>query len=496
MTIRYVHNDPEASLPVESERTPAEDRPPGRAQFALTSPPPDEGIYPDGDERFVFWQSREAAHAAVAAWEEVDGPLASWQSGAGSTLALIPNAGGGLAGAYTRTALKFYSSEANPPAFFAAASADAVAHEVGHAVLDSIQPTLWDSVYPEVAAFHEAFADCLTLLVAIFDDAVREELFSSTGQPGSVLDQPNLIATIAESVAAAFAVSFGPNDPNSVSRELLNDLQWAIPTTLPRSPTPANLSSEAHSFGRIFTGCFYDLINRIFKAGQPTSSGLRSAAATAGGLLAAAVRSAPEEIRFFRSVGRAMALAERQRGNAHGSAIHDAFRGHNIALGSSAMLAPAMALAGPPPDSVSLNARTLRDLRSRLNTPRHTRIRMAPVTLGTDPVWRAEFKRDVDLGTVDRELEGVVARSSHGVLLGASGNRCAVLGGLPDARASEEEAEAFVASLMAKGDVATGGRVAARRGWGPTHTVRRRGGRRVLSRVCFSCGSHRRDPDL
>ena len=409
MTIRYLHNDPDAVPFLESQRAARPARIGAVAKFDLSSPPVEQ-IYPIGDPSFVFWQCRQAALLAIEAWEHVSGPLRSWQSGS-RLLTHNPNRAVGLDANYDRASVSFNRWPVQGTTTFTGASTDAVAHEVGHAILDAERPDLWDSLLAEVTAFHEGFADCIALLVALLDRKVVDALFNGAPNPKHVLNAGNLAGQVAESVASAFLSSFGAHHPNSRPRQLKNQLQWAIPTTLPANPTPANLSREPHSFGRVFTGCIYDTIDNIYQSRpRHTKRALKHAATTAGTLLAAAVKSAPEDIRFYRAVGRAMILAdENQNGGANHVAIRDAFAAHGIALGSTVMLAPTMALEGPPPPvrgvaSRRLNPRTRRDLSARVGSNGTTRMSIEPVQLGGRRVAKVKLRCKIPLVNVSVPL--------------------------------------------------------------------------------------------
>src|SRR5262249_3272646 len=134
------------------------------------------------------------------------------------------------------------------------------------------------------------------------------------------------------------------------------------------------LINEAHSFGQVISGCFYDTIVNLFRAGNGTTEArLLAAAQTAGRLLARAITTAPVGARFFREIGRAMVKAdEQENGGANRDAVKAAFEGHNLPLGTGAMLAPVAALAGEAPEikaaAVSLGAKAKKDLLTRIGS--------------------------------------------------------------------------------------------------------------------------------
>lgn len=486
--IWYLHNDPDAVPFLESQRAARPARAGAVAKFDLSNPPPEQ-IYPIGDPNFVFWQCRQAALLTVETWERVSGPLRLWQGGS-RFLVLNPNRAVRLEANYDRASVSFNRWPVQGTMIFTGASTDAVSHEVGHAILDAERPDLWDSFFAEVAAFHEGFADCITLLVALFDDTVVDALFNGAPNPKHVLSTGNLASQIAESVASAFLSSFGARHPGARPRQLKNQLQWAIPTTLPANPTSRNLSREPHSFGRVFSGCVYDTIDNIYQSRpQHTKPALKQAATTVGALLAAAVKSAPEEIRFFRAVGRTMILAdEDQNGGANHVAIRDAFSAHGIALGSSVMLAPTMALEGRPPPtrgaaSRRLDPRTRRDLSARVGSDAATRMSIEPVQIGGQRVAKVKLRRKVPLINVSVPLQGVMVQVNQEILLGAERKSCVVLGELPNPSTSDIEVSSFVRSLADSGALEQ----PADRSRKPTHAIRSRGGRKSLKRLRFSC---------
>ncbi|MCZ6560368.1 MAG: hypothetical protein O6931_05730, partial [Gammaproteobacteria bacterium] len=224
--------------------------------------------------------------------------------------------------------------------------------------------------------------------------------------------------------------------------------------------------------------------------GVHTAAGLRNAAISAGTVLSSAVESAPEEVRFFRSVGRAMIHADTAaNGGANHVQIRDAFNAHNVHLGSAAMLAPTASLDGPTPprrgpSSRRLNARTREDLARRAGLARGATVSTAVVRIGSKSVVRAKVQQPVvvNVRSSDGRPIKVNARASQDVLLGGQRGRCVVLGDIPNRFTAVEEVNSFVETLSNQGDlfVSKGDR-------SNTHNVRKRGQRFIVRRVRFSC---------
>ena len=488
MAILFVPNDPLARADAPARQQPPRPDPPaGRAGFAYGDAPA-ETPYPVGSAGFLFWQCREAALAALETFDFLaKQPLASWQGGK-ARLALIPNAGRRLGAQYDRRALSFYEWSTPPKTTFSGASTDAVAHEVGHAVLDALRPDLWDSAYTETAAFHEAFADCFAILVGLSDFGTRRALLRERS-----LRRPNFLEAVAEDVADGVRREEDERHPHSKPRRALNPLVWRIPIRLPRSGPPGVLSSEPHSFGRVFTGCFYDTLCNVF-AGLPGADeeALLEAATIAGRLLVASVGGPPEVARFFQAVGRAMMLTDAaESGGRHRAAIRDAFQAHGVALGSTVMLAPTAALEGAAPrlaggaGARSLAPETTRDLLRRMRAPRDAGLGVRRLEIAGERVLCAVHQRFVELGGLDRRLRGVVAAAAESALVGSCGESAELLGPLPEPAATAGEAKAFVETLLAHRGIRLAGEKWT--AFPPTHAVRRRGGRKRLARVRFSC---------
>jgi hypothetical protein len=498
--ITFIRNDPKASGgPPIRQKAPRTERPATLAGFTYVAHGP-AAPHQLGDPDFLFWQSREAALSAVAAYEALAGKrVTRWaRSSPRRRLDLQPDTGTDLNAYYNGQSLSFFDYTTGTKTTWSGASTDVVAHETGHALLDQSRPDLWDSAYPETNSFHEAFGDCMALLTAFADPATRDNVRSK-------IRRRNFLEATAEDLSDGVRRALGASHPAAQPRHARNTFRWALPGTLPESGPPNVLSSEVHSFARIFTGCFYDTIlnilrDRIGATKTPSSAQLFDAVKIAGKLLLRAAAEAPETTRFFQSVGRTMVLAdEHLNSGANGLAIRDAFQKHNVALGSSAMLAPVAALAGTTSarGAGSLSRSAIQDLRARLRATPAERLFVQVHEIGGRRVVRAVHLRHVALGPLDRRLRGVVAIATQPVLLETMGKTAAILGGLPESTASDDEVQTFVSTLLTADRIAfesTAARYGIKSSFRkdrrlrlPTHAVHKAGSTKLLRRVRFAC---------
>jgi hypothetical protein len=504
MPINFIVNDPlaVASLPMRSKE-PAADRKSVEAGFTFIAASP-AGPFSPGTTDFLFWQSREAALTAIRVWEGLNGPLKQWgpQTQNPRMLNLLPDVGDTLNAFYDRSSLSFFHHSVGGKTFFSGASTDVVAHESGHAFLDSLRPELFDTNITEHGAFHEAFGDCTALLTALFDQGTRQALLAASSDLGS----RNFVESLSEELSSAVKTTFGNNHPAAEPRHALNDFKFQLPTTLPRTGPPGVLTSEIHSFGRVFLGCFYDMLRNIFrKTHTQDEAGLVTAAQTAGKLLVAGAEQAAISPRFFQSVGRAIVLADQaMNGGINHQAISDAFSGHGILLGTMSALMPKASLAGPAPRisakaALSLAPETLKDIKKRIEAPTRAKFSYRMLALGDQDVVQATHEREVPLDQHARELKGVVAYAPEAVLVGGVQKVAAVFNMLPDPSTTEDEVHAFVDTLLSNDDIDFGSKPRIARAIAateapdkislkyPTHTVAARGGKRVLVRTRYSC---------
>lgn len=272
MPINFICNDPLAAsgAPAMRSQSPRSDRPSERAGFSFSGAAA-EGLYSLGTPEFLFWQCREAALSAVETWESFAGNLISWSPDAANTkkLPVRQNAGNNLNAFYDRESFSFFEYTTPPKTTFSGSSTDVVAHEVGHGLLDSIRPELFNSFYTEAGALHEAFGDCMAFLTAIADRRTREALLAVTSDLGS----GNFVEATAEDLSDGVRRALGSQHNASAPRHLLNSFKFQIPSTLPTDGPPTQLINEIHSFGQVFTGCFYDCVRGVFNSANSHSGG-------------------------------------------------------------------------------------------------------------------------------------------------------------------------------------------------------------------------------
>jgi len=504
MPINFIVNDPLSvdSLPMRNKE-PLAGRKSGQAGFALVSASP-AALFDPGTADFLFWQSREAALSAIQTWEALNGPLTQWgpETADPDKLDLLPDAGDDLNAFYDRSSLSFFHHTIGAETFFSGASTDVVAHESGHAFLDSLRPELFGTNITEHGAFHEAFGDCSALLTALFDQGTRQALLAASPDLGAA----NFVEALSEQLSSAVKKGLGANHPAAEPRHALNDFQFQLPTILPRSGPPAMLTSEIHSFGRVFVGCFYDMIRNIFK-NAPThdEAALFLAVQTTGKLLIAGAQQAAISPRFFQSVGRAIVLADQTtNGGTNHQAISDAFSGHGILLGTMSALMPKASLAGPAPripgkaKMLSLAPATLKDIRKRIEAPAGSKFSFRVLELGDQEVVQATNHREVRLDQHGRNLKGVVAYAPEPVLVGGVQKVAAVFNMLPDPSTTEDEVHAFVDTLLSNDNIsfdskksakALSATIAPKKDFAkhPTHVIKAKGGKKVLTRVRYFC---------
>ena len=179
--------------------------------------------------------------------------LTKWASA--NSIRVIPNAGVQANAFYDRRYFKFFHFESNGKKIYTSLSADIVLHELGHGLLDAIRPDLFSAASSEVWAFHESFGDINSIICSLHFDPIIDRMLSETN---SNLKQSNIVSKVAEEFGVGLGSLCG-------LREAFNDFKYVSPNTLPKSAPNGGLSSEVHSFSRIMTGIFYEVLCDIYE---------------------------------------------------------------------------------------------------------------------------------------------------------------------------------------------------------------------------------------
>src|SRR5262249_51011539 len=187
-------------------------------------------------------------------------------------------------------------------------SPDVCCHEMGHAILDAIRPQLFDAQTIEAAAFHESFGDMSALLSALQVASFRQALLAETS---GAVGHASRLSRMAEQLGAAIRVGHPDAVDPDCLRNAANSFFYVDPQTLPPSAPASQLSSEPHSFSRVFTGAFLDILGGIFKTqgAGPSSDGLVQASRDLAALLVNGVLAASVVPDYFSQVAAHMVAA-------------------------------------------------------------------------------------------------------------------------------------------------------------------------------------------
>ena len=144
---------------------------------------------------------------------------------------------------------------------FTCLSPDIVAHEMTHAILDSIHHRYMEDTNPDVAAFHEGFADIVALLQRFtFGELVEHQLYASGGR----IDGHTVLGELAtqfgealEGNRGALRSMIGRWEKNKKSGKE----EW-----VPLKPSPSDYvdNVEAHDRGAVLVATVFDAFQRIY----------------------------------------------------------------------------------------------------------------------------------------------------------------------------------------------------------------------------------------
>lgn len=302
---------------------------------------PVPAIYAPGTREFRYWTAAAALRRATDYWSGLLPSTTDWK--VGPTLPVRLDGRVALDAYYARDGdhkgLSFFHDTVNGKSIYTGESSDVVCHELGHAILDTIRPDLFDAVDHETAAFHESFADISSILSALQMESLREAVLVETNGD---LHRSSRLSRLAEQLGWAIRQETPDKADSDCLRNAVNSFCYEDPTTLPLDGPNSILTREEHSFSRVFTGGFFDALANMLtlQSLTPTESDLLQVSQDAGKLLVTALQVVPANSDFYSQVATYMIEADRFYFNGkYSSALTSAFvRRGILSLESAAMI--------------------------------------------------------------------------------------------------------------------------------------------------------------
>jgi hypothetical protein len=313
--------------------------------FQFPSPTPAPGLYDAGTPRFRYWVAVEALRRGASFWAPRV-PGGKWQVGA--KLPVLLDEGVDFNAYYDRQALNFFHGTGPSGVVYSGESPDILCHEMGHAVLDAVKPGLWDAASHEVSAFHESFGDMSAILSGLQVPSLRTAVLKETG---GHLYRSSRLSRLAEQLSAAIRAQHPDAVESDCLRNAVNSFSYQDPLTLPSSAPAAQLSSEPHSFSRVFTAAFFEGLGGMLAAAAknptaPTDQELLGVSTDMGDILMNAIRAAPIVSNLYAQVAAAMVHEAAARNPDHAAALKSSFvRRGLLSMSSAAALTRSVASA-------------------------------------------------------------------------------------------------------------------------------------------------------
>jgi len=461
-------------------------------QTQIIGPQPDPEVYQPSTAEFRYWNADAALARGINFW----GPLlpngTQWSTDQ-QPMQVNLDEGEDFNAFYAReSGLNFFHGQvdnvAPPVTVFSGVSPDVSCHELGHAILDAVKPELFNAMSLEVAAFHEGFGDISAMLSKLQIASLRDAVLQQTG---GHLGSNSRLSQLARQLGWAIRVQI---DPTAVDRDCLrntsNNFFYRDPAGLPPMAPATQLCSEPHSFSRVFSGAFLDVLAAMFKIGPASVTGtdsdkLLAVSVDAGRLLIEGVRVASVAPGFYSQVAAGMIQADQSlTAGRYKTALTSSFVQRGI-------LSPATAMS---------LVRTLREHSDSFGVTGRAPSRQQLQFEGESDGYRRTAQDTPNLPL--RPLATRFGITLH-VHMPAEGARfpvaaAAVTGGTQENSSAEDDAHSFIEDLIQRDKISHKGATDAipaeltspgeASPYHKTHYVAREDGKTVLRRHHFDCG--------
>jgi hypothetical protein len=435
-----------------------------------TVPPPN--IYQPGTREFLFYANACALRRTADFWSSIVPGGTSWE--VGSTLPVDLDSGVDLNAFYTRgdgedsPGLPFFHDTVKGRLYFSGESPDVACHEMGHAVLDAIRPQLFDAQTIEAAAFHESMGDMSAMLSSLQVPSFRQALLTETG---GKLNRNSRLSRLAEQLGAAIRVGHPDAVDADCLRNAANSFFYRDPQTLPPSAPASQLSSEPHSFSRVFTAAFLDSLAGMFKL-QGSSPGPDELLATTqdiAKILVGSILEAPVVPDYYSQVAAHM-VSFGQSAPFNGK-YTEILKGAFVRRGILSLQAAAtISNVRPPAAARRARAFVAGTERDRRELP------LAAISAAAYGLKKPAVK----VYTAEEAKHFAVTSSSLTL-------------GPVEPRSPQNAAESYTEDLFQRGHVSVGEHASPESGYHhpfsfKTHKIFEKGGELVLKRISFDCG--------
>ena len=293
---------------------------------------PDENgnyLYAPGTPEFAHVNAHVHATKTVQMVERLYGKPIPWQFGNPNRQRVAVHVNSGRTGdSHTNFGprnikLDTYQSSSLGKEVKDAECAEAIAHEVGHDILQGLRP-LHSEADNETGAFGESFGDQVAILYTMEFDRNRERALKQTG--GNLRHQ-NLISKLFEEDGKSQRLMANPNANSGYwLRSAINDTQY--------HPEAEVEEYEVHEQSLPYTAAFYATLagtyERNMEAGQSPTTALLNARDTLGKVWARSLDYLPEKNIHFTDGLNALLRADQELGSGLTSIMTESFAEHGI----------------------------------------------------------------------------------------------------------------------------------------------------------------------